>query len=452
MKVVIFDDDPTGSQTVCDCPLLLRWDQQALINALNHSSSLLFLLVNTRSMSAEAAENRIRQTCQSINHALKDVCFSLEDVFFVSRGDSTLRGHGVLEPKIINEILGPFDATFHIPAFFEGGRTTVNGVHLLHGCPVHKTEFARDQTFGYSTSALDLWLEEKSKGAIVAENVVRLTTQLLDEAGQSAVGMKKLVDCLIALSGNQSVVVDAELPSQLAALGQAVRSLQRQKRFLFRSAASFINGLANSPVQFHHPEKFSAFRLKTKSGQLKPGLVMVGSYVALADQQLKMLLRQDSCTGLELQVQEIANAFETRSTQRILFDLENQLLEKLRHIIALNKTPVFYSSRGGLHYESSKDTTNLGNKIAYFMANIVAKITPTLGYIISKGGITTNVFLEKGLNLDSVQLKGQLLPGLSLVCADGYLLARGLPIVTFPGNLGDQQTLLSAWRIMEGLN
>ena len=26
MKVVVIDDDPTGSQTVHSCPLLLRWD------------------------------------------------------------------------------------------------------------------------------------------------------------------------------------------------------------------------------------------------------------------------------------------------------------------------------------------------------------------------------------------------------------------------------------------
>ena len=39
--------------------------------------------------------------------------------------------------------LGPFAATLLIPAFFEGGRTTVDGVHRLHGQPVHETAFAR---------------------------------------------------------------------------------------------------------------------------------------------------------------------------------------------------------------------------------------------------------------------------------------------------------------------
>ena len=62
---------------------------------------------------------------------------ALDDTIFISRGDSTLRGHGFLEPEVINEEFGPYDATFHVPAFFEGGRTTVNGFHLLNDLPVH---------------------------------------------------------------------------------------------------------------------------------------------------------------------------------------------------------------------------------------------------------------------------------------------------------------------------
>ena len=33
MKIIIFDDDPTGSQTVYGCPLLLNWDEQTLEKA-----------------------------------------------------------------------------------------------------------------------------------------------------------------------------------------------------------------------------------------------------------------------------------------------------------------------------------------------------------------------------------------------------------------------------------
>jgi uncharacterized protein YgbK (DUF1537 family) len=42
-----------------------------------------------------------------------------------------------------------------------------------------------------------------------------------------------------------------------------------------------------------------------------------------------------------------------------------------------------------------------------------------------------------------VELQGQLLPGLSLV------LAGDLPVVTFPGNLGEAQSLHQAWKLMQ---
>ena len=44
MKIIIFDDDPTGSQTVYGCPLLLNWDEQNLEKAFKQSSPLIFIL------------------------------------------------------------------------------------------------------------------------------------------------------------------------------------------------------------------------------------------------------------------------------------------------------------------------------------------------------------------------------------------------------------------------
>ena len=49
-----------------------------------------------------------------------------------------------------------------------------------------------------------------------------------------------------------------------------------------------------------------------------------------------------------------------------------------------------------------------------------------------------------------MQLQGQLLPGLSLVLAPAPAGAASLPVLTFPGNLGDATTLWQAWRLLEG--
>jgi uncharacterized protein YgbK (DUF1537 family) len=91
------------------------------------------------------------------------------------------------------------------------------------------------------------------------------------------------------------------------------------------------------------------------------------------------------------------------------------------------------------------------------MARVVARLAPGLGYVISKGGITSHTLLAEGLALAAVELQGQMMPGLSLVLAPeagggdsgGVAGAAGLPVLTVPGNLGQEDTLVLLWRQLE---
>ena len=181
-KVVVIDDDPTGSQLVHSCPLLFDWDVPTLRLSLRHHSPLLFILANTRSLEPVAAAQRNREIIVSLERALALEGLLRNQIQLVSRGDSTLRGHGFLEPFVLAQSFGPFDATFHVPAFLEGGRTTVNGFHFLHGKPVHETPFGQDRLFGFKTSYLPEWLEEKSNGLISSLSVECITTRELNSA------------------------------------------------------------------------------------------------------------------------------------------------------------------------------------------------------------------------------------------------------------------------------
>ena len=111
---------------------------------------------------------------------------------------------------------------------------------------------------------------------------------------------------------------------------------------------------------------------------------------------------------------------------------------------------MIFSSRGELQFSTAIERISFGNALAELMANLVGGLSPELGYVISKGGITSHVLIEQGFKLDSVKLKGQLMPGLSVVSsAYENSAAYGLPIITFPGNLGQKDSLLNAWRLME---
>ena len=449
MKIIIFDDDPTGSQTVYGCPLLLAWDEKNLEKAFHESSQLIFILANTRSLSSDLADKKIREICACLMNFFLKNGYSKDDYFFISRGDSTLRGHGVLEPATLAEELGPFHATFHIPAFFEGGRITEDGIHYLNGIPVHKTDFGRDKIFGFSTSDLAKWIEEKSFGKIQAENILHIEIKQLDMAFNNEDGFKSLLSFLSQLENNISVVVDAKLPHHLETLARAIKLISKEKRFLFRTAASFINSLSGLEPNPKTTSDLVSLKSKNIDSKYKPGLIMVGSHVQLATDQLEFLLQDKSCEAVEISVSKLSDIFalEDEDCRQEMLEMELILLLKIYKILDNKKIPVLYTTRKEMKFSSRAIRMKFGLELAEFMAILVGKITHKLGYIISKGGITTQLLLQKGLNYNQVNLKGQILPGLSIVQSNsGH---NNLPVVTFPGNLGNKKTLLESFRLME---
>ncbi len=241
--------------------------------------------------------------------------------------------------------------------------------------------------------------------------------------------------------------MDAKLPHHLETLARAIKVVSKEKRFLFRTAASFINYLSELPPNPQDTVDLVSLKLKNNESEYKPGLIMVGSHVKLATDQLEVLLKDNSCKGLEIPVSELADIFALEDRQQPILEIEDILLSKIDNILDNKKVPVLYTSREEMKFSSDLKRMNFGLELAEFMAILIGKKTNQLGYIISKGGITTQLLLQKGLNFNQVNLKGQILPGLSIV--QGISDQHDLPVVTFPGNLGNKKTLLESFRLME---
>ena len=453
LKVVVIDDDPTGSQTVHSAPLLLAWDGASLEAGLRHPSPLLFLLANTRALAPVEAAGRVAEICRALRPQLERALAEgwIDRWLIVCRGDSTLRGHFPLEVDQIAAELGPFDATLLVPAFLPGGRTTVDGVHLLHGQPVHTTPFAADGLFAYPSSHLPAWVEHKSGGRIPAAAVQSISLAELDAAMADPGPLRARLG---ALRDQVVVAVDAECPEQLAALGVAVWAVTdpaaaAPRRLLFQSAASLLNGLAPLPPQPRDAAGLAGLRRRDATGLPLPGLVLVGSHVPLADAQLEVLLQEPGCLGLELPVARLARVLDGPEPAALLASLERSWREQLQQLLDRGATPVLFTSRGEIQCASAAERRRLGLALAGLMARLAAALEPQLGYLISKGGITTHTLLADGLGLAAVELQGQLFAGLSLVLTPPLPSGPPLPVVTFPGNLGDALSLRQAWRLME---
>ncbi|PSB07011.1 Hrp-dependent type III effector protein [filamentous cyanobacterium CCP2] len=434
-KIIVLDDDPTGSQTVHSCLLLMKWDVDTLRLGLADESPIFFVLTNTRALTPEKALATTREVCQNLKQAI--AAENIQDFLIVSRSDSTLRGHYPIETDAIAEELGPFDAHFLTPAFFEGGRFTRDSVHYLmvEGAPVpvHETEFAKDSVFGYSYSDLPHYVEEKTKGRIKADAVERF---LLADIRSGT------LDRLMQLHDNQCVAVDSETQADMNQFAADVLTAASQgKRFLFRSAASLLTALAALPPQPVAPEAMATY---TRDG--KPGAVIVGSHVKKTTEQLEDLLKAEGIEAIEV---DVVHLLEGSKTQRA--ELLQHILDQAQAAHAQGKTPVIYTSRQELTFDDIQTRLDFGVAVSTLLMDVVKGLPPEIGFLISKGGITSNDVLSTGLALQSARLLGQILPGVSIVrTPEDHPQFPNLPVVLFPGNVGDRSALAEVYHRLKG--
>ena len=429
-KIVVIDDDPTGSQTVHSCLLLMNWDIDTLVTALQDSTPIFFILSNTRAMNPQEAAAITRSICQNLKQAI--AIAKIDNFLVVSRSDSTLRGHYPIETDAIAESMGGFDAHFLTPAFFEGGRITVDSTHylLIDGVktPVAETEFARDSVFGYSYSYLPDYVAEKTQGQIATREVVRLTL--------AEIRATELESRLLRLQGNQCVAVDGESQADFDLFAQSILATTAQgKRFLFRSAASLLTSLAQLGQQPIPAESMASYRPTDK-----PGVILVGSHVRKTTQQLTELLKQDGIVGIEIDVAQLRDRPESQSA--MLQSSLAAVTEAFEH----GKTAVVYTSREELSFANVQQRLQFGTVVSALLMEIVRDLPPSISFLISKGGITSNDVLSTGLNLTTARLLGQILPGCSVIRTEAnHPQFPNLPVVLFPGNVGSQNDLVAAW-------
>ena len=431
-KIIVIDDDPTGSQTVHSCLLLLKWDVATLKQGLLDQSPIFFILANTRALTSADAERTTRDVCHNLKQALTET--NTKEFLVVSRSDSTLRGHYPLETDVIAEELGPFDAHFMVPAFFEAGRITLESTHYIEAdgvrTPVHQTEFAKDSVFGYSHSYLPAYVAEKTNNKIVGEQVKRFTLDILQNG---------TAEQLMALNNNTCVVVDAQKQHDLDRFSQELLTAADQgKKFLFRSAASLLTSLAALP-----PQPIASTEMARYTRNQKPGVVLVGSHVQKTTRQLECLLQQPGVTGLEVEVSRLKENLDQASA------MVAEILSKVNTIYGQNQTAVIYTSRQELTFADTTTRLAFGEAVSNLLMDIVRGLPTTIGFLISKGGITSNDTLSNGLALTSARLLGQVIPGVSVVTTGAeHPQFPNLPVVLFPGNVGGDDAVAAAYHRM----
>jgi len=437
-KVVVLDDDPTGTQTVYNVPCLTTWDEEAILEEFNNPEPLFYILTNSRSASSAEA--------YSINKLIGERIVKIsakcqKKYILISRSDSTLRGHFPVEMEALREGLqAPDLPCLLVPAFFPGGRITVNDLHYVKDgedyIEVGKTEFSRDSYFGYHNSHLKFWVEEKSLGQVKASDVVSLSLDTIRNQGYEEVNL-----FLNSLKSRQYAVINACCQEDLDIVSHAFwLSIKEGKSFLIRSAASMVAslmGLSNRPYLSIHELtiKSDNYLYAGKNG----GLMVMGSYVEKSTRQLNFLINELSKNNrnfvhLELKTEDLINSGHADKT---ISDLSRQANLQL----SSGKTVLMTTSRILMRGKNSLEDLQINETVANALISVVKGIDQVPLFFVAKGGITSSTMATECLGIKKAFVLGQAMAGVPVWECGPESKFPSLPYVIFPGNVGNESAL-----------
>jgi len=424
-KIVVLDDDPTGTQTVHGIRVLTGWSVESLQSELRGDQPAFYILTNSRSLPLADAQAMNVEIGSNLNAAS---LLSKRDLAVVSRSDSTLRGHFPGEVQVLSQAIGQsFDAWLVIPFFLEGGRYTINDIHYVADgndfIPAGETEFARDTVFGYQSSNLRLWVEEKTDGRIKAYQVASISIEDIRMGGPSHVERR-----LLELAAGQICVVNAASYADLEVFVLGLLNAESQgRRYLYRTAASFVRvraGIAPRPLLE------SADLDLARSGG---GLIVAGSYVPKTSAQIENLRSDHKMVEIELDVQSLLGAQRMQIIQ--------QATKTADAAIENGQNVLIYTSRKLISGPDESSSLQIGQRVSQSLVDIIHAIQERPRYIIAKGGITSSDIATGGLNVQRADVLGQIIPGVPVWRLGNESRFPGMPYIVFPGNVGGPEAI-----------
>lgn len=432
-KLVVLDDDPTGVQTVHDVSVYTDWEEESIRKGFEEKEAMFFILTNSRSFSVEETTKVHQDIAARVAKVARELG---QDFMIISRGDSTLRGHYPLETQLLADGLTKnegvvIDGEIICPFFPEGGRYTMDNIHYVKEqdnlIPAGMTEFARDKTFGYKSSDLTEYVEEKTEGKYHKEDCITIS---LDEL--NALDVQGIKDKLMSAQNMAKIIVNAVSYADLKVFCAAlVLAMKAGKHYMARTAAAFtkvMGRISDQPLLGR-----AQLEGDTKNG----GIVLIGSHVKKTTDQLNCLKELDGQADfMEFQVNTVfeENGLE-KEVERTVKAAEEKILS--------GRTVVIYTSRQLLAPENMtpEEKLHISVKISNAVTSIIGKLSVKPKFIIAKGGITSSDVGTKALRVKKARVMGQVKKGIPVWMTGEESKFPGMPYIIFPGNVGEVSTL-----------
>jgi uncharacterized protein YgbK (DUF1537 family) len=440
-RLVVLDDDPTGTQTTHGVLVVTEWSEDELAGALRESHPAIFVLTNSRSLPEQRAVALASEAGRNLARAARRAGV---EVAVGYRGDSTLRGHYPAESWALRDAFAaesgrPFDGEILAPFFEEGGRFTIGDTHYVqHGeelVPAGETEFARDAAFGYRSSFLPAWVQEKSLGRVAAGVVGSVSIDDLRQGGPD-----RVAEILSGVAGGTIVVANSATyrDMEVFVLG-LLRAEAAGKRFLYRVAASFVRvraGLAGRPL-------LTIADLYPRGAPTAAGVTFVGSHVRRSTEQLEQAVQLPDLQVRELRVTRLLDpSTRDAEVQEAVSWLEDQYPR--------GRDALIYTSRGLVTGQTADESLHVSQAVSAAMVDVARRLGSPPRYVIAKGGITSNDLALKAFGVHHATVPGQVAPGIPCWVLGEESRFPGVPYVIFPGNVGTAQTLADIITMLRG--
>ena len=442
-KIVVLDDDPTGIQTVHGISVYTGWSPEEVRQGFEEEGSMFFILTNSRAFTAPHTARVHDEIARNVATAAKATG---KDFILISRGDSTLRGHYPLETETLRDTLEQaagkhYSGEIVMPFFKEGGRLTIDDIHYVRESgtlvPAGQTEFAGDKTFGFLSSDLKDWCEEKTGGRYPARDIISISLEDL-----RALRVEKITAQLLEAENFNKVVVNAVDYCDAEVFALAFFSaLEQGREFLLRTAAAapkVLGGVPDKPL-------LTKAEL-TDPGNHNGGIILVGSHVKKTTLQLEELHNcKYPVEFIEFNQHLVLEPGGlSREVDRVVALAEERI--RAGHTVAVHTR----RQRLDLDTQDKEKQLVMAVEISDSVTSIIGRLSVKPSFIIAKGGITSSDVGTKALRVKKATAMGQIRPGIPVWMTGPESKFPGMPYVIFPGNVGAVETLREAVEILMG--
>jgi uncharacterized protein YgbK (DUF1537 family) len=331
-----------------------------------------------------------------------------DDVLIYKKIDSTLRGN------IISEIKGLYDVVessliIFAPAFPKQDRITINGIQFVGSTPVEKIFFSKN-------------IEASMKYSNIPSNF-----KLVFKNAYHHISLKELRSGKIQINFDTIRILsfDAQTDEDLKIIIQKIMPLSENRKIIWTGSAGLAEYLAYSTI------------IGRRTG--KPTLLIVGSINILTQKQVRNFANECKVEIIQVNINELLKNYKEE---------EDKIVEKVAKAIESLSDIIITTSYDQNQIYNNKTVTSkfrlnmlefssiLSNKIGELVSSIIKTFgEETFSSLFITGGDTA-VSVIKHLGINSIEIKGEVEPGLPI------LKYEKIDIVTKAGGFGNKDSLI----------